>query len=190
MTGTVQRLFEKDVGAAGSLLRNFFKCTRQMDCLPAHVVWELLHFPLGGFFSDGWWRRGLCQARFEQGHEGAHLFYPFQCDLYWFRNLKGRDPVKRNGQDTLLLITSQRINLLEMWGSEPPMTNAHRLHVIRGVKTCQLVGLPPNYPPLGPYPIGEVIRSSGRIDATFFGFGVTIYKKGSFWYRQEITSGV
>ena len=63
--------------------------------------------------------------------------------------------MKRNGQDTLLLITSQRINLLEMWGSEPPMTNAHRLHVIRGVKTCQLVGLPPNYPPLGPYPIGD-----------------------------------
>ena len=53
MTGTVQRLFEKDVGAAGSLLRNFFKCMRQMDYLPAHVVWELLHFPLGGFFSGG-----------------------------------------------------------------------------------------------------------------------------------------
>ena len=26
---------------------------------------------------------------------------------------------------------------------------------MRGVKTCQLVGLPPNYPPLGSYPIGD-----------------------------------
>ena len=42
-----------------------------------------------------------------------------------------------------------------MWGSEPSTKNTHRLHVIREVKTCQLVQLPPNYPPLGPYPIGD-----------------------------------
>ena len=62
--------------------------------------------------------------------------------------------MEKNRHDTLLLITIRRINLLGMWGSEPSTTNAHRLHIMRGVKTCQLVGLPPNYPPLGPYPIG------------------------------------
>ena len=101
------------------------------------------------------WVKPGDETRFEQGHEGDHLFYPFQCDLCWFRNLKGRDPVERNGQDTLFLITIRRIILLGMWGSEPSTTNAHRLNVIRGVKICQLVGLPPNYPPLRPYPIGD-----------------------------------
>ena len=42
---------------------------------------------------DVWVKPGD-ETRFEQGHEGVHLFYLFQCDLCWFRNLKGSDPVK------------------------------------------------------------------------------------------------
>ena len=86
---------------------------------------ELLQSPLGRLFSvrllvddeggDGRvWVKPGDETRFEQVHEVAHLFYPFQCDLCCFKNLKGRDPMEKNGQDTLLLITIRRINLLGM----------------------------------------------------------------------------
>ena len=51
MTGIVQHLLEKDVGAAESLLSKFFKCTRSLDRLSTHVVWKLLHSSLRGFLS-------------------------------------------------------------------------------------------------------------------------------------------
>ena len=38
-----------------------------------------------------------------------------------------------------------------MWESEPTTTNGHRLNITKGVKLLRLVGLSPNYPPLGPF---------------------------------------
>jgi len=103
------------------------------------------------------WIKAGDEDRFNVGHDGAHLFLPFQCDICWFRNLKGRDPEKDKDRDKLLLITIRRVNLLGMWGSEPTTTNGHRLNIIKGVKLLRLVGLSPNYPPLGPFPLGDTL---------------------------------
>ena len=64
------------------------------------------------------WIKAGEEDRFNVGHDGAHLFLPFKCDICWFRNLKGRDPEKDKDRDKLLLITIRRVNLLGMWGSD------------------------------------------------------------------------
>ena len=88
------------------------------------------------------------EERFNFGHEGAHLSHPLQCDLCWFHNLKGKDPVWNSPQDKLLNITIRRINLLSMWRSELLTTDAHRRTIIKGIKALNLVGLTPSYPSL------------------------------------------
>ena len=42
-----------------------------------------------------------------------------------------------------------------MWRSEPTTTNGYRLNIIKGVKLLRLVGVSPNYPPLGPFPLED-----------------------------------
>ena len=50
------------------------------------------------------WIKAGDEHRFNVGHDGAHLFLPFQCDICWFRNLKGRDSEKDTDQDKEELI--------------------------------------------------------------------------------------
>ena len=98
------------------------------------------------------------EDRFNVGHDGEHLFLPFQCDTCWFRKLKGGDPEKVKSLDKLLLITIRRVNLLGIRGAEPTTTNGHRLYVIKGGKLLRLVGLSLNYSPLRSFPLGDLLE--------------------------------
>jgi hypothetical protein len=40
--------------------------------------------------------------RFTYGRGGDHLMTKFQCDCCHFRNIRGRDPLTRNGSDDML----------------------------------------------------------------------------------------
>ena len=59
------------------------------------------------------------ENRYMVGRDGDILTSPFQCDLYWFRNLKGRDPIDSSMSDSSLLVYIRRVNLDMMWSSAP-----------------------------------------------------------------------
>ena len=55
-----------------------------------------MRFPIDEMKDDDgnvWHRDEVRLKRLNQGAEGAHLCAPFQCELCWFRNLEGKDPV-------------------------------------------------------------------------------------------------
>jgi hypothetical protein len=55
---------------------------------------------------------------FDVTRPGDHLFCPFQCELFHFRNLQGRSPQVGSGLlgDVELLKCLRRVNLDALWG--------------------------------------------------------------------------
>ena len=43
--------------------------------------------------GNAWHKEEECRSQMMEGVEGSHLCIPFQCELCWFRNIEGRDPV-------------------------------------------------------------------------------------------------
>jgi hypothetical protein len=70
--------------------------------------------------DDGFdWRPTKDLSRYKVAQNGDHLLTTFQCELCWFRNLQGRNPVADLVADTLLLCCIRRANLDAVWGREP-----------------------------------------------------------------------
>jgi hypothetical protein len=95
--------------------------------------------------------------RHRQGCNGDHLICPFQCDLCWFHNLQRCDPLPRNDWDTLLLCCIRQANLDALWGRESHTVDS----TLRAAKQLALlwtqVGLDPEFPALGPHPVGDTV---------------------------------
>ena len=103
------------------------------------------------------WRPLDDQLRYCQGRDGDHLLTPFQCDLCWFRNLQGRDPLADDPKDTLLSCCIRRANLDALWGREPHTVASTLRAAKQLVKLWEQVGLTPDFPALGPYPVGDSV---------------------------------
>ena len=91
--------------------------------------------------------------RLNQGAEGAHLCSPFQCELCWFRNLEGKDPVAGVHDKAMLLI--RRSNLDNMAGRAPSTIRGHLMETITMVQNFEKFGLIPPLRPLGPFPLSD-----------------------------------
>jgi len=102
----------------------------------------------GGFH----WAMAKDNDRHLCAREGDHLVTPFQCDICVFRNLHGRNP---GAHDDLVMACIRQANLDACWGREKA-TVASTLRAVR--QTIQLlgpVGVPPPFPALGPFPVGD-----------------------------------
>ena len=52
----------------------------------------------------GLWER-VSEGRYGKGTTGDHILTHFQCDLFHFRNINGRDPNRLRQEDNILIIT-------------------------------------------------------------------------------------
>jgi len=103
--------------------------------------------------GDGFdWRPPEAVSRYKEGRDGDHLLTTFQCNLCCFRKQR-RDPIPSFPPDDLLLCAIRRANLDAMWGREPHTVNA-TLRAAKGmIVQWSKVGLAPQFPPLGPFPV-------------------------------------
>ena len=58
--------------------------------------------------------------RFLEARNGDHLMVPFQCELYHFRNVYGREPEPNNFKDKEFFMFARTANLDAFWSWEPP----------------------------------------------------------------------
>ena len=93
--------------------------------------------------------------RLNQGAEGAHLCSPFQCELCWFRNLEGKDPVPGVHDQAIALI--RRSNLDNMAGRAPSTIRGHLMETLSMVQNFESAGLTLPLQPLGPLPLGDFV---------------------------------
>lgn len=106
------------------------------------------------------WKKKSDAGRHMLGRNGDMLLGPFQCDLCWCRNLKGRNPDENSLEDKALLSCIRRVNLDILWSSSPYTVRATVSNVKKGIKMCDELGVTPTYAPLGPWPLkDEVVLS-------------------------------
>lgn len=65
------------------------------------------------------WKKKKDDERFDTAREGDTLFSPFQCDVCWFINLKGRLWNPHRIEDRLCIGVIRRVNLDMFWSREP-----------------------------------------------------------------------
>jgi hypothetical protein len=104
--------------------------------------------------DDGFdWRPRETLLRYRVARNGDNLITTFQCDLCCFRNLQQRDPLPDVPKDNLLLCVIRRALLDALWGREPQTVEATLRAARSMVSQWQKVGLTPQFPPLGPFPV-------------------------------------
>lgn len=137
---------------------------------PCGSVWHgpcYTPHPLDRFYyhvetdEDGFdWRPSSDLSRYRVARAGDHLVTPFQCDLCWFRNLQGRDPTPTLERDALLLCCIRRANLDAVWGREPQTVSATLRAAKNMIRQWEKVGLTPQFPALGPFPVRDSLGFS------------------------------
>jgi hypothetical protein len=106
--------------------------------------------------ADGFdWRPRDMALRYKEARDGDNLLTTFQCDLCWFRNLQLWDPLPNHPQDQLLLCVIRRASLDSLWGREPQTVTSTLRAARNMVQQWEKVGLSPQFPPLGPFPVRD-----------------------------------
>jgi hypothetical protein len=101
------------------------------------------------------WGPAEDHIRYRRARNGDHLLTPFECDLCVFRNLQHRNPVPDSPQDTLLLCCIRRAILDALWGRESLTVRATLSAAQNLLRMWRKVGLQPDFPARGPYPLGD-----------------------------------
>ena len=91
--------------------------------------------------------------RLNQGAEVAHLCLPFQCELCWFQNLKGKDPLPGVHDQAICLI--RQSNLDNMAGRAPSTIRGHLMENLTLVQNFGICGLTLPLQPLGSLPLSD-----------------------------------
>ena len=87
---------------------------------------------------------------------GDNLHFPFQCDECWFRNIKLRTS-RATLSDNRLLEFIRRVNLDGMWSREPSTVRSIKLNTIKIIKGALKLGMEPQLPEPGPWPIKDEV---------------------------------
>jgi hypothetical protein len=101
--------------------RGSFKPCQNSWCSGCYKESGMLQFPRQLPENDlgAIWKKKREEDRFLTARRGDMLCAPFQCDICWFVNLKGRTPDVRCAQDRLNLALIRRVNLDVFWEKEP-----------------------------------------------------------------------
>ena len=106
------------------------------------------------------WKKRKDNNIFMQGRDGDMLLAPFQCDLCWFRNVKGRNPEEDSLEDESLLSMIRRVNLDMMWSSSNATVSNTWSNVKKSVGLSREMGISPTFPQMGPWPVGDEVGFS------------------------------
>ena len=98
------------------------------------------------------WGRPCDEKRHLSARAGDHLVCPFECETCVVRNLLGRNP---NKGDTLLLCCIRQANLDAFWGRASGTVDSTRRAIQQTVNMLGQVGVPPPFPPIGPFPLKD-----------------------------------
>ena len=101
------------------------------------------------------WSASQEAQRYQVGRDGNHLATTFQCDECVFLNLLHRRPVKDSPRDNLTLCCIRRLNLDALWGKETSTVDSTAQAVHQRVALLNPLGILPQYPPLGPFPLTD-----------------------------------
>ena len=103
------------------------------------------------------WEKKDDEDRFLVGRNGDFLVFPFQCDTCWFRNLEGRLPRSESYSDSIILSYIRRVNLDGMWARSPSTISSTKNGLITLIKRWKEVGVTPDFPELGPWPLNDKV---------------------------------
>lgn len=92
--------------------------------------------------------------RYKEGIDGAQFVTTFQCDICIFHLLFKRKPTVTT-QDYESLIVIRRLNLDALWSREPTTIASNLRSLSKLISTCEVAGMKPNLPPLGPIPFED-----------------------------------
>ncbi len=127
--------------------------------------------PLDNFFyhmvmdEDGFdWCSPADQLCFREARPGDHLTTTFQCDPCSFRNIQLQDPLPTLAHGELLLCCIRRALLDALWVRESNTVLANPHGVNHLLRLWGKVGVAPQFPPLGPFPVQDSLGrgSSGN----------------------------
>jgi hypothetical protein len=95
--------------------------------------------------------------RYQVGRAGNHLTTVFQCDDCIFLNLLQRRPLPHSLKDNLTMCCIRRINLDALWGKETSTVDSTARAVRQTVSLLAPLGIQPQYPALGPFPLDDTL---------------------------------
>jgi hypothetical protein len=101
--------------------------------------------------------------RFKFARPGDHLMVPFQCELCHFRNVMKRDPSVRISEDQELLDFMRRASLDAFWSREKSSVSSNLKEAMRVERTAFRLGMPSITPPMGPFPLEDVLGMKSAI---------------------------
>jgi hypothetical protein len=104
-------------------------------------------------------------ARLNTGVAGIHCVIAFQCEVCWIRNLEGRDadPIA----DRNYLVCLRRANLDAMNARASSTVKSHIDHIKATELRCKDLNRTPNFPPRGPFPIGDPVGMGCAVDMLY-----------------------
>lgn len=106
--------------------------------------------------GNTWHQEEGRMKRLNQGVEGAHLCTSFQCELCWFRNLIGKDPLP--GVHDMAIRCLCRCNLDIFAGRLPSTIRGNKLEILTLQKNFESIGMPMLLQSLGPLPVGDLVE--------------------------------
>ena len=109
------------------------------------------------------WKRKKKIAEFLDGFDGASLNAPFQCDNYWFINLRRRLPDMNSLGDEYTLAYTRRVSLDVLWSYSPGTANSSMAAFRKAVRIGENLGISPNYPHPGPWLVGGFVSFNTAI---------------------------
>ena len=112
--------------------------------------------------GNPWHNEDACQRQVMEGMEGSHLCIPFQCNMCWYWNLEGRNPMPGKGDVYLTCI--RRANLDAMLGKSPLTIRAHRSRTLSSLQNEMRIDKTPSYHPRGPFPRRDPVGMSLAVD--------------------------
>jgi hypothetical protein len=109
-----------------------------------------------------WHKEEERQQQMIKGVEGSHLCIPFQCNLCWYHNIKGKDPMP--GKDDIYVTCIRQANLDAMLGKSPLTIRVHRWETLASLKNAMTISKTPAYHPRGPFPMCNQVGMSLVVD--------------------------
>lgn len=101
--------------------------------------------------------------RFLRARAGDMLMVPFQCEVCHFRNMEKRDPVLGHAKDEETMEYIRRASLDAFWARETSTVKKNLGLLWRAENFCERLSLKSVSPPLGPFPLNDVLGMKAAI---------------------------
>ena len=119
--------------------------------------------------------------RFLRARAGDMLMVPFQCEICHFRNMEKRDPARGDAKDDEVLEYIRRASLDAFWSRETSTVKKNLGILWRAENFCERLSLKSVSPPLGPFPLNDVLGMKAAIAVLDKSLDKGIYERLVQW---------